>query len=682
MPPSSRPRAASTINKTSDFDFLFGRYSHSGKTIPYFQISMSFPHAASNLMLISDMPGSASLNWKIEELFQRDIDWERVEHGIIPYLKQDNQSQFFNSLTIALLPIYDDKITTYSADKPWAAPELDNKNDFSGGMTVNFGPLTCGYWEAWDKPGDRTAKLGRMSWNIDQMCGVAIDGQHRLAAIKELVNPGSSPYTDSSIPVIFIVLDEKLGANLTSTRDELLPVLRGLFIDLNKNAEKVKRSRQILLDDREPTSICVRSLVGKSLCGGQQELEEETPRMPLSLIDWHSDSAKFDDGPYLSTILGLDYTIAKILDIKPLDDPMDWTALRKNCDKLEKKLPIDLSRAMARLDHCEDMEEPFGFEQPNAEEEKAGEMDELQVISEAFAKKYAAPIIHLLSKFSPYENFINLRSEENTLTPEFANWYAQYASSLKTKSSKAKEIFSYFEAGLRTRATPISTKNFRDAVKKLQDHKDADVNDLAFTVVFQKSLILAWRRLLSISDKMINDSLINEEETDIEFTTDEETEESTESVNSTVELTRAKQLIAPLNKLATNTDFLWRSCQVPKGDGHDLFWHSSLMSANHTIDFTNTAASKASDWLVLVGYLGFYKDSTSSDLETLWTTWEQAADGLDLKVGQCLERLKNTVGDAILVSRDERYDTKTEDEKKILRDEEIRPRAEWIWNNL
>jgi hypothetical protein len=44
------------------------------------------------------------MEWSIEELFQRDISWDRIEDELVKYLKNENQAQFFNALTIALLP--------------------------------------------------------------------------------------------------------------------------------------------------------------------------------------------------------------------------------------------------------------------------------------------------------------------------------------------------------------------------------------------------------------------------------------------------------------------------------------------------------------------------------------------------------------------------------------------------
>ncbi len=317
-----RPKAATTVRKTPNFDFIFGRYSYSNAKIPYFQVSMSFSDAAEYLSLVNEMPGAASMNWRVEELFQRDIDWARVEKKIVPYLRQQDQPQFFNSLTIALLPFRKEAIHTFDGHADWDPPELDDKDQFGDGKTESFGPISCGYWSSWKRATDDGARLGQLCWNTKQVCGIAIDGQHRLAAIKEIAQPGKDQYDGTSVPVIFVVLDPSLGFTGDATRENLIGTLRRLFIDLNKHARTVSRARQILLDDRDPASICVRALVGPVLTTGADELSEVPPRLPLALVDWHSEQAKFDTGPYLATILGVDWMVAKTLGIKPFQDMM------------------------------------------------------------------------------------------------------------------------------------------------------------------------------------------------------------------------------------------------------------------------------------------------------------------------------------------------------------------------
>mgnify|MGYP006292363925 FL=1 len=140
----NKPSPATSVRKTPNFDFLFGKYSRSNITIPYFQVNMTFSDAASYLSLVSDMPGSSSMEWRIEELFQRDIDWTRVQRKIVPYLKQNNNPQFFNALTIALLPFQGSSLTDFTAAS-WKTPTLEDETRFA--KRTSFGPIRCGFWQ-------------------------------------------------------------------------------------------------------------------------------------------------------------------------------------------------------------------------------------------------------------------------------------------------------------------------------------------------------------------------------------------------------------------------------------------------------------------------------------------------------------------------------------------------------
>ena len=80
---------------------------------------------------------------------------------IVPYLKQQAQPHFFNSLTIALLPIRKESIEGFS-ETGWHPPELHNEENFSQGAVRRFGPMSCGYWSPWSQP----AEGQRASWAI------------------------------------------------------------------------------------------------------------------------------------------------------------------------------------------------------------------------------------------------------------------------------------------------------------------------------------------------------------------------------------------------------------------------------------------------------------------------------------------------------------------------------------
>ena len=55
-----------------------------------------------NIHLISNIPGSEK--WDVKDLFQRDVDDERVTKDVIPYFKDQNKIKYFSPITLILLP--------------------------------------------------------------------------------------------------------------------------------------------------------------------------------------------------------------------------------------------------------------------------------------------------------------------------------------------------------------------------------------------------------------------------------------------------------------------------------------------------------------------------------------------------------------------------------------------------
>jgi hypothetical protein len=303
---------------TPPFDFLYGAFNLNKWTIPYFMVNMTIREAAEYLRLPSELPGSEDIDWKIAELFQRDIDWKRVKLGLVNnYLASKDNPHFFNALTIALLPydnVHNSRLDDFESFSSWQPPEMTDVYE----KFVEVGPIRLGFYDETAEPGTDGFLIGRMQWNPRQVFGVTIDGQHRLAALKLLVEGNAGHIDSTRVPLILLILDKRSGY-LNPDNRPIVEMLRALFIDLNKHAEGVSRARQILLDDRDAHAFCVRQLMGAGLAANVSELQESAPRMPLALVDWHSEQAKFDTGPYLTTVLGLDWLVSQVLGKTPRD---------------------------------------------------------------------------------------------------------------------------------------------------------------------------------------------------------------------------------------------------------------------------------------------------------------------------------------------------------------------------
>src|SRR5579875_265056 len=98
-----------TPHYTEQRPMLWGSFNLSHTSIPFYQAVLPLEEAAKELKLVENLPADIRSKWKLEELFQREIDWERVKDDIVDgYLRRPEKQIFFNSLTVALLPL-DDK---------------------------------------------------------------------------------------------------------------------------------------------------------------------------------------------------------------------------------------------------------------------------------------------------------------------------------------------------------------------------------------------------------------------------------------------------------------------------------------------------------------------------------------------------------------------------------------------
>ena len=682
---------------TPHFDFLFGRYRLSPWVIPYFSTIIPIRDAAASLRLAADFPGSDDVMWRLDELYQREIDWPRVERKIVPYLHATDQPQFFNALTIALLPLEKDLSALdrcFGNAHEWLAPDLKDAERFE--KTLTAGPIKCGFWTAWNEFSQAEARTGQLRWNPDQVFAVALDGQHRLAAIKEFVKKKGIPdrhMDDTAVPVIFVVLDPALGY-VAPRPTPLVEVLRTVFIDLNKHAKIPTRARQILLDDKDPASICVRALIGGALRDGIDELHERPARMPLSLVDWHTEQAKFDDGPYVTTILVLDWAIAELTGAKPVQDFTDYGAIRRQLKALALSLAIDLSAAQRRLDELEQFEmRPFGFS-----EEEDG--DELDLISNAFQRVWTPVFTALLTEFTPYKRLIEFRAKKSAFTLDFANWYRLRWQHKKDRyAGRATEEYRQFLGRLATKTTPVSEQQLNEVLSTIE--REIKRDNLAFNVVFQRAYFLAFVQLRLVTDWHLDE--LAPEDVDFEDLEDgdpdelEQPEAPEEGVlvgddvagDSIDERTshlavRAKRFVTAMNALVDAVpNILDPECTFTTPDGEEQrFWLGTFLTAERGIDFTQSASRRGQEvifWAVAMQmYDELVEPEAHSDFDDFWTKVLEADLSFTGRVWRSVKRFSDKEKSAagrILEARGEPFEVEQSRN-------EARSRMSWLWDNL
>ncbi|MBE1548131.1 hypothetical protein GGC64_002139 [Mycobacterium sp. OAS707] len=676
------------MSATKNFDFLYGSFRLSKWEIPYFATTVSLKDAAADLRLTSEIPGAENIEWSLNELYQRDIDWPRVERQIVPYLRNSEIPQFFNSITIALLPY--DTMRGRLADKfdsniEWNPPELANEETFE--KIIEVGPIKIGTWNSWNSPSDDEFRSGRIRWNTDEVFGVAIDGQHRLAAIKSYVQGAASVANiqGSRIPVIFLLFDEQVGYR-GPVDPPTVELLRALFIDLNKHAQTVKRGRQILLDDRDPHAVCVRTLIAERLSDHADSLHGAPPRLPLSLVDWHSEQAKFDVGPYLSTVLGLDWIVIRALDTKPISDWTDYNAIARQITKIESRTGISLASARGRLTELQNLQvSSFSYLEPD-----------LDAIRTAFGEVWRKPIIKLLTEFQPYADLIAQRVEDGSFSMQYQQWYQLYEASQKeglTGGHATTEYGQFLQRAALDDNTPKGEGDFLK-VLKAQNVAKAD-GGLAFNVVFQRAMVEGFLEYSQFGEAAVNELALEDEGDDIDFgdLAFQEDSEADDSYASEFEAESAREAIADQSEAsaqkaehALKAQYELRSAEYITALNRFLaglpellnvqadfevaeespakFWLGSFWKAEGGIDFTQGASTRAKDILFIVAAMCLYDDmrepAEESEFDEFWSTCQDPSSGaVCRKVGRVLKRMTNTdasLGGRILRSQGYSHD--------------------------
>lgn len=692
------------VSATKNFDFLYGSFRLSKWEIPYFATTISLKDAAADLRLTYEIPGAEDIEWNLDELYQRDIDWPRVERQIVPYLRNAEIPQFFNSITIALLP-YDTAhgrlADRFDSATHWTPPDLTDSDSFA--KTINVGPVAIGTWNDWESPTDDGFRSGRLRWNTDEVFGVAIDGQHRLAAIKTLAQSGGAPSNikSSRVPVIFLLFDEAVGFH-GPTNPPTVELLRALFIDLNKHAETVKRGRQILLDDRDPHAVCVRTLIAERLSDHADSLYASPPRLPLSLVDWHSEQAKFDIGPYLCTVLGLDWIVIRTLDTKPISDWTDYGAIAKQISRLESRLGIQLASAQQRLSDLQNLQ-MSSFAYLDAD---------LEAITTAFGSVWRKPIIKLLTDFQPYAELIAQRVADKSYSMQYQQWFQLYSASSREGNAGGHATNEYNQFLQRVGLDENNPKSEKDFLKVLKAQESAKVGfRLAFNVVFQRAMVEGFLEYCQFGDVAVGELSLDEDIDDVDFGdlafddsleiaedegdqegySEDAVQDSDTGLNKpeyalkTQYESRSSEFVNAMNRFVTRMpELLDVNEEFVNGDDVQVkFWLGSFLKAEGGIDFTQGASNRAKDILFVIAAMCLYDEmrepDQDSDFDEFWTSCQDPTQGLVCKkVGRVLKRMSNN--DASLGGRILRSSGKSHYADAALI--EVYERLGYVWKGM
>ncbi|PSB02517.1 DNA sulfur modification protein DndB [Merismopedia glauca] len=461
---------------------LTGIYTLSeGIAIPYFLSLVEINRAIDELKIAEQVPASLDTQWSLKELFQREIDEKRVEDDIVKgYLLDPKKLKFFNAITIVLMPrsgndkiqnTFEHDTSTDSPPIPWDGTDTeDSQWNHPKAKVANFG-------------GVQFISIGsqaRLRWDEDKVLAVAVDGQHRLWALRtfredQKFRGGTLRTIESQtkIPIMFVLLHPSAGfENKQSEADySIRGIARELFTDLNKNAKTVDKARELILDDKNINAQCVRTLVT------EKTGEDSDNRIPLSLVRWQDDSNRFDSSYYLNSLVHLDLLISAILDLKPPRDPMDKKQVEQFIKSIDSALGINGSeveyegRSLSRYyqeDYCDEDGEP---DTPFARLPE----NYLDSAIKGFKANFRHWLLQLLLEFNPYHNLLKYAREHNLIEGKFGKFQAQ--------TSKHKGIIKEQEIARDSDWHNREVLTHQTAIAAMKE------NQWAFKAIFQKAMV-------------------------------------------------------------------------------------------------------------------------------------------------------------------------------------------------
>ena len=196
----------------------------------YYTVKMSMRELADNVNFAADIYDDRTL----DEAIQRVLNESRVKSDLVTYLTRQ-ADRFFSSVVVAAL----------RGDPKWYPVTMEDDERFM--LFRNDKRLSEAF--------------GVLSFDGTQDY-YALDGQHRLAAIKALVDPNSDLSADAppgfkeeEMSVIVVVPSE------AESPEEFLTRYRRLFGNLNRYAKPIDNVTNIIMDEDDAFAIVTRRLI-------------------------------------------------------------------------------------------------------------------------------------------------------------------------------------------------------------------------------------------------------------------------------------------------------------------------------------------------------------------------------------------------------------------------------------
>lgn len=264
---------------------FYGKFLHGANVETMFIQSVIKCEWLHNIKLIEEIEGSD--RWPVRDLFQRSVDHNRVKDGLVPYFEKDEKVKFFNPLTLVLLPMDGQDIVSDLDNSETHNEEIMINEDEKYEFTISGNQKYFKFFKHSAGP-----EYSHVAWDDEKVKIVAVDGQHRLTALKELWRKSESPQfdeqrkkdiADMSIPVVLLGFFKYKD---NSSSPGLLEVVRSTFVTINSKAQAINEARRILLDDESVNCVCTQEVVEYAHSNDQSSSNYDRTKMPLMMVDW------------------------------------------------------------------------------------------------------------------------------------------------------------------------------------------------------------------------------------------------------------------------------------------------------------------------------------------------------------------------------------------------------------
>jgi len=273
----TRPKTPN-LKYNQRFPGVYGEFGTGANAKIYYLQTAISPVDLDKLKLIGSIKGSE--RWPVRDLFQRDVDQGRITKNLVPYFLSEDKVKFFNPITLTFILLSEENPGELISE----IPKVNRGTCEEDGDTWNFCEVP-GYYRYRTIPGSPQYSI--VEWNDSKVYVVAIDGQHRLTALKRVSDDDTKPdFFNWSIPIVLFGL-EKIEEDKPAS---LLGVIRNIFSYINTTAMTVNKFREILLSDEDPNCVFTQELIQIShdndiaLIDGSPSYNPDI--LPLLFYDW------------------------------------------------------------------------------------------------------------------------------------------------------------------------------------------------------------------------------------------------------------------------------------------------------------------------------------------------------------------------------------------------------------